>query len=176
VIYPGGKRETILSVPRWDFNWQNVYRFKEPVKLPRGARLHAVAHWDNSTNNLLNPAPEKKVRFGLQTWDEMMVGWACYVWERPEEGAELAKTPLSPADEFFNRLDVNGDELITADEIPERMRPFIKLLGIEMPAKGMTRKEFTVLFEKMSKTMRRPGPAPKEAPKKPADKDPTKPG
>ena len=57
---PDGKRKTILSVPRWDFNWQNVYRFEEPVKLPKGARLHAVAHWDNSRNNLLNPGPREE--------------------------------------------------------------------------------------------------------------------
>ena len=61
-IYPDGKTETLLSVPRWDFNWQNVYRFEEPVKLPKGTKLHAVAHWDNSKNNPLNPAPDKKVR------------------------------------------------------------------------------------------------------------------
>ena len=123
IIYPGGKRETILSVPRWDFNWQNVYRFQEPVKLPKGARLHAVAHWDNSRNNLLNPAPEKRVLFGLQTWDEMMVGWACYVWERPETAAELAKNPPSAADQLFDRFDVNGDDRLTADEIPEQWKP-----------------------------------------------------
>lgn len=148
VIYPDGKRETILSVPRWDFNWQNVYRFKEPIKLPKGSKVHAVAHWDNSRNNPLNPAPEKKVHFGLQTWDEMMVGWASYVWERPETAAELAQNPPSPADQFFDRIDINGDDVITPDEIPERMRPLILLLGVKLPPK-MNRKEFSELFAKM---------------------------
>ena len=100
MIYPDGKRETLLSVPRWDFNWQNVYRFQEPIKLPKGAKLHAVAHWDNSTNNPLNPAPDKTVHFGLQSWEEMMVGWVSYVWERPETAAELAKNPPRPSDLF----------------------------------------------------------------------------
>ena len=81
VIHTDGKRETVLSVPRWDFNWQNVYNLKEPLKLPKGSKLHAVAHWDNSLNNLYNPDPTQVVRFGLQTWDEMMVGWVAYVWE-----------------------------------------------------------------------------------------------
>jgi len=146
IIYPGGKRETILSVPRWDFNWQNVYRFEEPLKLPKGAKLHAVAHWDNSKNNLLNPAPEKKVPFGLQTWDEMMVGWACYVWERPETAAELAKNPPSRAEQLFDRLDVNADDFITPDEIPERMRPFIALSGLKLPEK-MARDDFIKTFD-----------------------------
>jgi hypothetical protein len=149
-IYPDGKRQTLLSVPRWDFNWQNVYRFQQPVRLPKGSKLHAVAHWDNSRNNPLNPAPEKKVYFGLQTWEEMMVGWVCYVWERPETAAELAKNPLSPADQFFDRLDVNGDDVLTPDELPERMRASLRALGVKLPER-MTRKEFAAVFEKMRK-------------------------
>ncbi len=145
VTRPDGKRETILSVPRWDFNWQNVYRFEEPLKLPKGSKLHAIAHYDNSANNPLNPAPEKKVRFGLQTWDEMMVGWVCYVWERPETAAELAKNPPSQADLMFDRFDTNGDDVITADEIPDQMKVMIDLIGAKVPEK-MTRKEFAEWF------------------------------
>jgi hypothetical protein len=155
VIYPDGKRKTLLAVPRWDFNWQNVYRFHEPVKVPRGSKLHAIAHWDNSRNNPLNPAPEKKVRFGLQTWDEMMVGWVCYVWERPETAAELAKNPPSQADMMFDRLDANGDDVITPDEVPEWMRPLIQALGVKLPER-MTRQQFTELFEKIRKVAKRP--------------------
>ncbi len=59
VIYPDGKRETLLSVPRWDFNWQNVYRFEEPIKVPKGTKLHAVAHWDNSREQPAQPGPEE---------------------------------------------------------------------------------------------------------------------
>jgi hypothetical protein len=162
VIHADGKRQTLLSVPRWDFNWQNVYRFREPVRLAKGARLHAVAHWDNSRNNPLNPAPEKKVAFGLQTWDEMMVGWVAYVWERPETAAELAKNPPDPADRFFDRLDTNGDGVLTPDEIPARLRPLLAATGAKLPER-ITRKEFKELFAKMRK---RAAPA-----KKPADKE-----
>ncbi len=157
VIYPDGKRETILSVPRWDFNWQNVYRFAEPVKLPKGSKLYSVAHWDNSRNNPYNPAPEKKVSFGLQTWDEMMVGWACYVWERPETAAELAKRPLSEVDHFFDTLDTNGDDVITPDEIPERLRPMIAVLGIKLPEKA-TRQDIAELAKKLRGLRLRPRP------------------
>jgi peroxiredoxin len=172
VIYPDGKRETLLSVPRWDFNWQSVYQFKEPLKLPKGARVHAVAHWDNSRNNPYNPAPEKEVRFGLQTWDEMMVGWVAYVWERPESVAELAKQPVSQADEWFDRLDRNGDEVITPDEIPEQMKPLLLVGGVKLPEK-ITREEFRVLFEQMRKRFPR---NPKPGDKKPEEKkEPPKP-
>jgi hypothetical protein len=158
VIYPGGKKETLLSVPRWDFNWQNVYQLQEPLKLPKGARLHAVAHWDNSGNNPLNPDPAKDVRWGPQTWDEMMVGWVAYVWERPGTAEELAKNPPSQADLFFDRLDRNGDDVITPDEIPERLEPLLAPAGGKLPEK-ITREEFAKLFEEMRKRL----------PKKPAD-------
>jgi hypothetical protein len=154
VIYPDGKKETLLSVPRWDFNWQNVYRFEEPLKLPKGAKLHSVAHWDNSPNNPLNPDPSKGVRFGLQTWDEMMVGFVAYVWERPETAAELAKNPPSQADLIFDRLDLNGDDFITSDEIPERMKPFLAAAGFPVPDK-ISREEFKKLFETFGKAFGR---------------------
>jgi peroxiredoxin len=166
VIYPDGKRETLLSVPRWDFNWQNVYRFQEPLKLPKGAKLHAVAHWDNSANNPLNPDPKKAARFGLQTWEEMMVGFVAYVWERPETAAELAKNPPSQADLFFDRFDVNGDDFITPDEIPERMKVFLLASGIKLPEK-LSREEFRKVYEEMRKRFppKKPDPKPEEKPR-----------
>jgi acetyl esterase/lipase/peroxiredoxin len=157
VIYPDGKRQTLLSVPRWDFNWQNVYQLQEPLKLPKGARLHAVAHWDNSRNNPLNPDPTKSVRWGLQTWDEMMVGWVAYVWERPGTAEELAKNPQSQADMLFERLDRNGDDVITPDELGERMRPLLMAVNGKVPEK-MTREEFAKIYEELRKRFpRKPG-------------------
>ncbi len=159
LLHPGGKQETLLSVPRWDFNWQSVYQFKEPVKLPKGTRIRAVAHWDNSVNNPLNPDPGKDVLFGLQTWEEMMVGWVSYVWERPETAAELAKNPPTEAEAFFDRLDKNGDDVVTPDEIPERLRPAMALAGIKVPEK-MSRKEFETFYDELRKRFRRPPPKP----------------
>jgi peroxiredoxin len=155
VMYPDGKRETLLSVPRWDFNWQSVYRFREPVKVPVGSRVHAVAHWDNSANNPLNPDPKKAVRFGLQSWEEMMVGFVAYVWERPEEAAaQLAKSPPTPADLFFDRLDVNGDDFITPDEIPARFRLALWVGGVTRSEK-ISRAEFATLYEELRQRMGR---------------------
>jgi mono/diheme cytochrome c family protein len=75
LIYPDGASKVILSVPRYSFNWQTRYEFKEPVAAPRGSRLVCVAHFDNSSNNKWNPDPLKTVRWGPQTWDEMMIGF-----------------------------------------------------------------------------------------------------
>jgi peroxiredoxin len=75
VIYPDGKKETLLNMPRYDFNWQTSYVFVEPKLLPQGTTLHCTAHFDNSADNPANPDPTKPVRWGDQTWEEMMIGW-----------------------------------------------------------------------------------------------------
>ncbi len=77
-VYPDGRSEVVLSVPKYDFNWQLQYRLKEPLLLPKGARLDCVAHFDNSTGNKFNPDPTKEVKWGPQTWEEMMIGWFDY--------------------------------------------------------------------------------------------------
>lgn len=77
-IYPDGKKETLLSVPRYDFNWQSIYRLAEPLAMPKGTRLHCIAHFDNSAKNPNNPDPKKDAYWGWQTWDEMMTGWFDY--------------------------------------------------------------------------------------------------
>ncbi len=75
VTYPDGRTETLLSVPRYDFGWQTSYRLAEPLKLPKGTRIDCTAHFDNSARNKYNPDPTKEVRWGDQTWEEMMIGW-----------------------------------------------------------------------------------------------------
>jgi peroxiredoxin len=78
--YPDGKTETLLSVPDYDFGWQSVYRFAEPLKIPKGTKLTWSGTWDNSPDNPRNPDPTKEVIWGLQTWDEMQNGWMDVVW------------------------------------------------------------------------------------------------
>jgi len=73
--YPDGKREILLDIPRYDFNWQLRYTLLEPKLLPKGTRLICTAHFDNSEKNLANPDPTKPVRWGDQTWEEMMIGY-----------------------------------------------------------------------------------------------------
>jgi hypothetical protein len=72
LIYPGGKSETLLSVPQYSFNWQVVYYLEKPLKLPTGAKVEITAHWDNSANNPFNPDPRKTITWGNQSWDEML--------------------------------------------------------------------------------------------------------
>ncbi|HET6880999.1 MAG TPA: M56 family metallopeptidase, partial [Pirellulales bacterium] len=73
--YPNGSREILLDVPRYDFNWQNNYRFAQPKFMPEGTVLRCVGHFDNSEDNPANPDPNVAVRWGEQTWEEMMIGY-----------------------------------------------------------------------------------------------------
>ena len=80
--YPDGRTETLLSVPKYDFNWQTDYVFTQPLKFPKGTKIHATAWYDNSAANRSNPDPGKDVWWGDQTWEEMMYTSITY-WMPP---------------------------------------------------------------------------------------------
>ena len=82
LVQPDGSREVILNVPNYDFNWQVAYAPAKPLSVPAGARIECVAWYDNSTQNPSNPDPSKRVRWGQQTWEEMMIGFVEYYTER----------------------------------------------------------------------------------------------
>ncbi|WP_206107735.1 redoxin domain-containing protein [Paludisphaera rhizosphaerae] len=75
ITKPGGKPEVALSVPAYDFGWQSYYTLKEPMTLPKGTVIDCLAHFDNSADNPANPDPTKTVRWGQQTFEEMMIGY-----------------------------------------------------------------------------------------------------
>jgi hypothetical protein len=80
-IYPTGETETLLSVPKYNFNWQLGYEEAKPLPLPKGTRIECTAHHDNSVNNPANPNPNVSVRWGDQSWEEMMMGFFSVVVE-----------------------------------------------------------------------------------------------
>ncbi|MBN8417969.1 MAG: redoxin domain-containing protein [Verrucomicrobia bacterium] len=75
VTLPGGKTEALLDIPKYDFNWQLRYDYAVPHFLPRGSTVKITAVYDNSAGNPANPDPTKTVRWGQQTFDEMMIGY-----------------------------------------------------------------------------------------------------
>jgi peroxiredoxin len=95
VIYPDKHKQTLLSVPQYDFNWQSSYRLKEPLHIPQGSIIRCVAHYDNSAANPANPDPKRDVRWGDQTWEEMMIGYVDYYWEADKVGAKAPKTDIA---------------------------------------------------------------------------------
>ena len=70
-----GKRKRLLDIPKYDFNWQITYQYQNPLKVKAGDMLEVTALYDNTSNNPANPDPNKRVRFGDQTHDEMMIGY-----------------------------------------------------------------------------------------------------
>lgn len=91
VTYPDGRSEVLLAVPRYDFNWQLSYTLQDPLTLPKGTRIDCVAHYDNSPNNKWNPDPTKDVKWGDQTWEEMMIGWFNYTIDPQQSSVPTAK-------------------------------------------------------------------------------------
>jgi hypothetical protein len=83
-IYPDGRREVVLRVPKYDFGWQTDYWLASPLSLPKGAKLHVTAHFDNSAANHFNPDSSATVRWGDQTWEEMMIGYFTYTVDTPQ--------------------------------------------------------------------------------------------
>jgi hypothetical protein len=88
--FPDGGQEILLDVPKWDFEWQVEYILAKPRLLPRGTKLRAVATYDNSTENESNPDPTKTVYFGLQSEDEMMIGYYEVVWLDEPKSASVS--------------------------------------------------------------------------------------
>jgi hypothetical protein len=74
-VYPSGEKEILLRVPQYSFNWQLEFVLVRPKLLPKGTRLEVTAGFDNSPNNKFNPDPGKEVRWGDQSWEEMMIGY-----------------------------------------------------------------------------------------------------
>jgi hypothetical protein len=105
-VYPDGKHETLLFVPRYNFNWQSMYRMQTPLEIPKGTKLVVTAHFDNSERNKYNPDPSKTVRFGDPTYDEMMIGYFDFV----SKNARPIAAKIDPAlyDVYAGQYQVGG--------------------------------------------------------------------
>ena len=76
--YPNGEMLELLSVPSYSYAWQPTYALEEPMNLPAGTKVHVTGAFDNSEHNPANPDPSKELTFGLQSWDEMFIGYWTY--------------------------------------------------------------------------------------------------
>jgi len=82
IVYPGKRREVVLDIPHYDFNWQTEYRLASPIQVPAGTRMRCDATFDNSDGNLNNPDSKAWVSWGDQTYEEMMIGYFHYAVKR----------------------------------------------------------------------------------------------
>lgn len=79
VTHPDGRHEVLLSVPHYNFDWQLVYRFQDPILIEKGSTLMLTAHFDNSANNPANPDPAKTIRWGDKSEEEMFSNYFEYL-------------------------------------------------------------------------------------------------
>ena len=145
IRYPDGKEKLLLSLPRYDFNWQRSYTFAEPIKVPAGSKLIAHYVYDNSKRNPSNPEPNREITWGEQSWEEMLFTSLSFRWtdetaahrvnHDPEmnkgrlmgmlddnldgkiEKAELKGRPGAMIAKYFDVIDKNHDGVIDADEL-----------------------------------------------------------
>jgi hypothetical protein len=95
LVFPDGKEQVILNVPRYDFNWQLGYELVEPIKVPKGTKLIVVAHYDNSANNKFNPDPNRTVYMGNMTWEEMFSPFFAITVDKSINPAKAIKAPVT---------------------------------------------------------------------------------
>ncbi len=145
LVTPDGDREILLDVPAYDFNWQTRYVLQTPRKLQPGSVLFCRAAFDNSEQNLANPNPAATVRWGDQSWNEMMIGFCDVILPRDDERRAGKKTISTGLDlvglfdqadadhngglakreaaanplisQHFDRIDTSGDNLLQLSEI-----------------------------------------------------------
>jgi peroxiredoxin len=150
LVLPTGEREVLLDVPAYDFNWQTRYLLAEPRRLPAGSAIFCRAVFDNSEANLANPDPTKSVRWGEQSWEEMMLGFFDVMLPRSETRDAATKPVTTGLDlvgmfdtadsdangglaeseaaghdllkQHFAKIDQNSDALLQLGEILAAMR------------------------------------------------------
>ena len=94
IVYPDGREQTILDVPKFDFNWQIQYELAEPLHIPAGSKILGIGKYDNSPKNKWNPAPNLEVFWSEQSWDEMYQPFTEYSVDSQTLGdMTITKTP-----------------------------------------------------------------------------------
>jgi hypothetical protein len=96
-VYPTGETQELLNVPNYDFNWQLDYHPVKEILLPKGTRIECTAHYDNSANNPNNPDPKSEVRYGDQSWEEMMFGFFTVAHDAKMDPRDLMRAKKKPA-------------------------------------------------------------------------------
>lgn len=126
-----GRENILLDVPHYDFNWQTAYRLSEPISVPRGARLQCVAYYDNSQDNLNNPDPSDTVRWGDQTWEEMMIGYFDVAFPRINSDESSPDGAMLQALVVMKQFDRNSDGKIQRNEVAKKLLSIFELLDVD---------------------------------------------
>ncbi|MEX0937429.1 MAG: redoxin domain-containing protein [Pirellulales bacterium] len=146
-FYPDGRQEILLDVPRYDFNWQLSYKLAEPKLLPAGTRIVCTAWFDNSKYNPVNPDPSKEIRWGDQSWEEMMIGFFNTISPDRQTSAAPLSTDVSidPSGTWQWKRD-GATETLTIDLEGGRLSGVLKTPDREMEIEQAVMKDDELTF------------------------------
>ena len=123
MILPDGTKQSLISLPRYDFNWQRTYTFTDPVKVPAGAKIVATYWYDNSVRNPANPDPKETIVWGPQSWEEMHYTSLYYQWTDETVAKEADGTVVmrEMPNRMMGALDANFDGKVQRAELRGRV-------------------------------------------------------
>ncbi|MDP3492059.1 MAG: hypothetical protein Q8R82_03020 [Hyphomonadaceae bacterium] len=117
ILSPDGKRETILNVPFYDFNWQRMYEFAKPIEIKAGSKVIATYVYDNSKRNPANPDPNKEIVWGDQSFEEMFYTSLRYRWKDETVEQQTNYDQLMNQTRLMGMMDDNLDEKLQKVEL-----------------------------------------------------------
>lgn len=168
LLTPDGNRETILNVPFYDFNWQRMYEFAEPINIPAGSKVIATYIYDNSKRNPANPDPSQKIVWGDQSFEEMLYTSLRYRWKEETVAQQTNFDQLLNRTRMLGMLDDNLDEKV---QMAELRGQFKQMAGNPMAFGMIDRNKDGGIdvdeLEAVVGQMRRPGRPAADAPKPP---------
>ncbi|MEM7361001.1 MAG: redoxin domain-containing protein [Pseudomonadota bacterium] len=152
LVYPDGNKETLLSVPNYDFNWQRTYSLLEPKEVPAGTRMIHRTIYDNSSKNRGNPDPSSDITWGLQSEEEMLYGSMSFSWAKETTSAPIHRPGLTRISQIMGSWDRDIDGRVTQAELPDDVSPRARdnLLKFDKDADGgLNMAEFAEFMKRM---------------------------
>jgi len=160
LMTPDGKRETILNVPFYDFNWQRMYEFEKPIDVPAGSKVIATYVYDNSKRNPANPNPNEKIVWGDQSFEEMFYTSLRYLWKDETAKDQKNYDQLLNRTRLLGMLDDNIDGKVQMAELRGQFKERIgNPLAFGVVDKNKDGGIDMTEFEAVMGQMRRPGQA-----------------
>ncbi|WP_397401764.1 redoxin domain-containing protein [Phenylobacterium sp.] len=163
IRYPDGTEKQLLNVPRYDFNWQRMYEFAEPIKVPAGSKLIATYVYDNSKRNPANPDSSKEITWGDQSFEEMFFTQLRYRWVDETAANQTTYDDDMMKTRLIGMMDSNIDSKLQIDELKgdlgNAIRPRFALADANKDG-GIDMKEFEPIMKMMRGGGRRSQPAP----------------
>lgn len=175
IQYPDGTRKLLLSLPRYDFNWQRDYTFAQPIKVPAGSKLIAHYVYDNSKRNPHNPDPNRVVTWGEQSWEEMLYTAVRYRWADETSKHLVNYDDDLNSDRFLGMMDDNVDGKLEKAELKGNLGGVLLKYfdAIDTNHDGYLEMSELKAAQAMMSRRRQAQAAPAAAPAKPAAPAPT---